>query len=92
MTESNLTTPFAKTLVLLLGDQDTDENHQYLLKIPEAMAQGKHRLERGHFFYEMAERVAAQLKTRLKWKLVEVPGVGHSNSGMSPYAARILAE
>lgn len=81
---------FGKNLIILLGDQDTNENHKYLRKTAEAMKQGKHRFARGHSFYKMAKRSSKEQKERLEWKLKVVPGIAHSNSGMSVHAARLL--
>ena len=81
---------FGKNLIILLGDKDTDENHKYLRKTPEAMAQGRHRFERGKNFFETAKRQAVRLQTPLNWKLKTVKGVGHSNSKMAKAAAKLL--
>lgn len=79
-----------KKLTILLGAQDTDENHKHLLKTAEAMAQGKHRLARGKKFFEEGKKQAEQLGVRLGWNIKIVPGVGHSNSGMAPAALQVL--
>jgi hypothetical protein len=81
---------FGKNLIILLGEKDTDENHKYLRKTPEAMLQGKHRLERGQSFYETAKKSAKEQRCQFKWKLKTVPSVGHSNSKMAAYAAKFL--
>jgi len=81
---------FGQELIILLGDKDTDENHKYLRKTPEATAQGKHRFERGKKFYETAKHESAKLKIPLKWNLEIVNGVGHSNSKMAKAAAKLL--
>jgi poly(3-hydroxybutyrate) depolymerase len=86
----NVSVSFAKNLVVLLGDQDNDENHKYLRKTAEALRQGKHRLARGRSFYNEAESLAKEQKVPFSWKIKVIPGVGHSNSGMSRHAAQIL--
>ena len=83
---------FSKNLIILLGNQDTDENHKYLRKTPKAMAQGKHRFERGKSFFLTAKREAAKLKTRLRWKAKVIKNVGHSNSKMAEAAAKLLTQ
>jgi len=83
---------FGRKLVILLGEKDVDENDENLRKTPEAMAQGKNRLERGRNFYEAAKVEARRLRTALNWQLNTVEGVAHSNSGMAPMALRLLVE
>ncbi len=81
---------FKQNLIILLGDKDTNEKDKYLRRTPEAMAQGKHRFERGKAFFETARREAARLETPFKWKVRVVRGVGHSNSKMARAAASLL--
>ena len=81
---------FTQRLIVLLGDKDIDPNHKHLRKTPKAMAQGRHRFERGENFYKVASRETARLKTPLNWKLRAVKGVGHSNSGMAKAAITLL--
>ena len=79
-----------KKLIILLGEEDTDENHSQLSRTAGAVAQGKHRLERGRNFYEKASDYAKKRNIRLRWELHTVPGAGHSNSKMAKAAARLL--
>lgn len=81
---------FSQKLVVLLGEKDTDENHKHLRKTKEAMAQGKHRFERGTNFFNTAKRESTKVKAPFKWQFKEVKGVGHSNSGMAKAAAKLL--
>ena len=90
MTKEKLKRAFRKQLIILLGDKDTDEDHKYLRKTPKAMAQGKHRFERGQTFYETAKLESARLGVALKWKMEVVRGVGHSNKGMAKEAVKHL--
>ena len=48
-------------LTVLLGDQDTDPNHDSLRRTPEALAQGVHRMARGQAFFESARSRAERL-------------------------------
>ncbi|MEX0325719.1 MAG: hypothetical protein AB3N33_06490 [Puniceicoccaceae bacterium] len=85
--------PFlASNMVLLLGDQDIDPNHESLRKTPEAMRQGLHRYERGHNFHAAGKALADKLGVDFKWRIETVPGVAHDNTGMAPAAARYMAE
>jgi poly(3-hydroxybutyrate) depolymerase len=82
----------AANLVILLGDQDTDTGDSGLRKAPEAMRQGKHRVERGYHFHEFGKQLAARLGVPFNWRIAEVPGVGHDYAGMAPAGARMIAE
>ena len=85
-------TIFAQPLTVLLGESDTDPNDPDLYHSSEVDKQGMTRYARGHYFYETAKRVAERDKRVLNWRLVTVPGVGHSNEKMAPAAARVLFE
>jgi poly(3-hydroxybutyrate) depolymerase len=87
----DLARAFARPVVILLGDQDIDPNHSSLPRDPPAMAQGPHRLARGHAFFSAAEAAAKRLEVPFNWRLIEVPGVGHSNGGMADAALRAMA-
>ncbi len=81
---------FARKLCVLLGERDVDERGANLRRTPEAMRQGRHRLERGHAFFEAARDFAREQHWPFRWEVKTVPGVGHSNSGMQPAAAKWL--
>jgi len=81
---------FATKLKILLGSSDNDPNHKYLRKTEEALRQGVNRLERGKNFYETAKRVATKQGVGLSWSMSVVPNVGHSNSGMSKAALKVI--
>jgi len=70
-------------LLILLGDQDTDPEHRYLRRTPEAMRQGPHRFARGQYFLEAGRAAAAARGVPFRWRLQTVPGVGHDNAGMA---------
>jgi hypothetical protein len=67
-------------ITIYLGQNDTGE--KYLVKSKQAMQQGSTRLERGRYVFNRAEKVARERGWDFNWKLVEVPGVGHSSKGM----------
>ena len=88
--ESALPALFARRLVVMLGDQDIDAAHKSLNRSPQAMAQGEHRFARGHTFYRLAKAQADMRKLPFNWTLVTVPGVAHSDKGMSDAAMKHL--
>ena len=90
MTQERLKQALGKKLTILLGEDDTDKHHHGLRKTIEAMAQGKHRLERGITFYKTAKATATEIGAQLRWELKKVPDVGHSNRDMAPWAADVL--
>jgi len=83
---------FSTNLIILLGSDDTDPDHKHLRKTEEALRQGKTRYTRGKNFYESAKRAAEEGEFKLIWKQHIVPGVGHSNSGMSKAAVEIITD
>ena len=90
--EKSLPALFSRRLVLMLGDQDIDSAHKSLNRTPPAMTQGEHRFARGHFFYRLAKAQADMRNLPFNWKLVTVPGVAHSDKGMSDAAVKYLFE
>ena len=81
---------FNQRLVVLIGSRDNDPKHKYLRTTKEAMLQGKHRLARAHYFYDLAKKKASELKLRFNWQFKVVDGVAHSNSGMAKEAIKHL--
>jgi poly(3-hydroxybutyrate) depolymerase len=90
VTEDVLAGYFARDLVVLLGDADTNREDEDLRKSPEAELQGKHRYDRGHTFYRVARAKAEDIGVDFGWRLVEVPGATHSNAEMAPAAALLV--
>lgn len=67
-------------ITLYLGQQDTGDRN--LVTTKAAMRQGENRLQRGRNIFAMAKHVASENGWAFNWRLVEVPGVGHSSRGM----------
>jgi poly(3-hydroxybutyrate) depolymerase len=89
-TEERLRRAFARDLVILLGEQDTDPDDPDLRTTPEAVAQGPHRLGRGQNFWTAGRDRARELGVDLRWRVQTVPGAGHSNADMARIAAELL--
>jgi len=66
----------AQPVTIFLGGDDIGD--QDLSETPPAMAQGATRLERGLNIYHQASSLAAAQHWAFNWRLVELPGVGHS--------------
>ena len=81
-----------RRLTLLLGEADSDPDAPLLLKTPEAMRQGEHRLARGLRYYRHAAALAESLRAPFAWRLVTLAGVGHSHAAVAGEAARILLD
>lgn len=87
-----LQTVMGRNLVLMLGEKDLDMEGPYVPNAKQAKAQGAHRFERGQRFYALAKEQAARMGVPLQWRLVTLPGVGHSERSTSRAAARIFFE
>jgi poly(3-hydroxybutyrate) depolymerase len=66
----------AQPVTIFLGGDDVGD--QDLNETAAAMAQGATRLERGRNIYRQANTLAAAQNWAFNWRLVELPGVGHS--------------
>ncbi len=87
--DASLETYLGKTMVVLLGDEDTNRTSN-LRQTPQADAQGQHRFERGNFFFAEAQAEANVRGVNFGWEKQIVPGVGHSGSEMAIPAAEIF--
>src|SRR5699024_1051299 len=58
---------FEQHLVIQLGENDNDPNARYLRTADEAMEQGAHRFERGHFFFDRAKEISKEMGIDLGW-------------------------
>ena len=81
---------FARPMVVLLGEADTDAGHPALRHTPESDAQGLYRLARGQFFFARAKAEAEALHVPFHWTLATAPGIAHVNKAMAPFAVRLL--
>ncbi len=81
---------FARRLIVLLGEADTDTDAANLPSARQALAQGANRLERGRHFFAVAQAGAQKAGVPLAWQLSTVPGVGHNSREMSRAAAQLI--
>lgn len=90
--EQALRAYLALPLIVLLGQEDTGSRD--LDQSAKAMAQGAYRLARGRNAFKAAQAASASHGWPLGWRLVEVPGVGHSATNMfkAPATTTALSE
>jgi hypothetical protein len=81
--EKALTNRLESRMLIQLGEEDNDPNHRFLRTADEAMRQGAHRFERGHNFYEKAQKIADNNGSNFQWSIRTVPEVGHENAKMA---------
>ncbi len=81
---------FARPLVILLGDADTDTSEPHLPQSAAAMAQGPHRLARGHWHFNHCTQLAREFGVPLTWKLEVVKYAGHVSQQIFDRAVDIL--
>ncbi|MDP2398251.1 MAG: hypothetical protein Q8M53_07860 [Burkholderiales bacterium] len=67
----------AQPVIVLLGSADVRRDDNLNLR-EEAERQGANRLDRGRNAFRAAQQLAQQRGWPFHWRLVEVPGVGHS--------------
>lgn len=82
---------YAQHMLLLSGGADTATTNTVMRQNRYTNAQGKHRLARAQNYYAVAKANAAAMNTPFHWQQWTVPGVGHSDSQMAPFAARYIA-
>lgn len=82
---------FGKDIIVQLATGDT-LRESFLRKTPEAEAQGRNRLERGHQFFKYLQTVSHQKQIPLRWRKVVVPDVAHNSVEMGMAAIPLLLE
>jgi alpha-beta hydrolase superfamily lysophospholipase len=78
--EAGIRAYLALPITVLLGAEDIGTEN--LSSEPEAVAQGINRLDRGRSTFAKAKAAAKALGGPFRWRLAEVPGVGHDSAGM----------
>ncbi len=91
-TKSDLKALYSKDVIVLLGEADTSQTSSSLRRTPQAMLQGRFRLERGRHFFDISKQMAKRLSAPFSWKIQFVPGARHSNKQMKAAAAVFLFE
>ena len=81
---------YAKHLIILLGENDTDAEQGRLDQSARAMDQGEHRLARGMKFHAAAQADAEQRSLLFNWQVSTVPDVGHDFRRMSEAAGELF--
>jgi poly(3-hydroxybutyrate) depolymerase len=89
VTDAQVKTAFGKKLIILLGEADTKQDRN-LRQTVEAMHQGPTRLARGKNYFETSRKAAEKMGVPFNWRMVFVPGIGHSNAGMAEPAAALV--
>jgi poly(3-hydroxybutyrate) depolymerase len=79
----------ATPVTIFLGGEDVGDKE--LTNSPEAQRQGATRLERGQNTFKEGQRMATANGWTFNWRLVELPGVGHSSTKMFRSAAALRA-
>ena len=79
-----------KDLAIVLGEDDIGPRTKPLSNGTEARAQGPNCLERGKLLFKDTRMKANELDEDFKWELITVPGVGHDNYNIAPFASIYL--
>jgi hypothetical protein len=87
--ESELRRYLSLPLTIYLGQEDTGDEDRS--DTPEAVAQGATRYERGHNVYQAGRDLAQSRGWAFNWRLVELPGVGHSARKMFAAPQAVVA-
>lgn len=77
--ETSLAYSFEKNLIVLIGENDNDPNHKYLPKSEDAMAQGKHRLERAQNFFRFSKELSTTQNLTFNWQYHEIKDGTHGS-------------
>ena len=89
-TDAELQAILALDLVVLLGDQDNDPDHESLNRSAGAMLQGRHRFARGKSYFDAARDLAAKKGWSFGWSLRVIKGAAHENGKIAQGAADLV--
>ncbi len=78
-------------ITVMAGTNDTRTTGKHFPGGPRSMRQGPTRWHRAHNYVRLGHEVAARLGTACAWKVIDVPGVGHSGRRMSEAAVPVVA-
>jgi D-alanine-D-alanine ligase-like ATP-grasp enzyme/pimeloyl-ACP methyl ester carboxylesterase len=90
--EAAVKTLLGRNLTILLGELDTasaDEDSN-VRDTSETRFQGKNRVERGKYYFQLAEREAKRLGTAFNWRLAMVHKANHRAGDILPSAVPFL--
>ena len=90
ISDKNIYSWVSMDLAIILGEDDLGPRTKPLSNGPDAKAQGPNCLERGRLLYNETKRKAEELKANFMWELITVPGVGHDNYNLAPFASIYL--
>jgi len=76
--EEDIKRYLAAPLVIHLGNADISTTDESLARSAGAMAQGRHRFERGNAFFRASRQISRDMKTSFGWRRIEVQDVGHA--------------
>lgn len=71
---------FSKPVLLALGEADTDTTSANFQKGEPYSLQGANRFERGKNFFRVVQSAAKAHGASLRWTMISLPGVAHSNA------------
>lgn len=87
---ADLPAAFARNLILLSGEADTDNAHHTLRHDTGADRQGADRFARARWMMQCANNKATEIGARLTWRHETATDAGHSNRAMIPMALNLL--
>jgi hypothetical protein len=91
VTETDLPELLQLPLTIMAGTEDTKTTGRFFPKGPKSLRQGPHRHARAHVYHDMGQAAAVRLGVPFRWRLLDVPGVGHDGRRMSDAAAPVVA-
>jgi hypothetical protein len=91
VTDTDLPALLDLPLTIMAGTEDTKTTGRFFPKGPKSLRQGVHRHARAHAYYRIGKAAAGTLGVTLRWRLLDVPGVGHDGRRMSDAAAPVVA-
>ena len=79
-----------KKLYILIGNEDTDENHPDLEQ--SFNAQGKHRYERAINFFNSSRKYSQENNIKFNWEILVMDGVSHNSKQTIPFVLDIITK
>jgi len=88
--DDQLKQSFGAPYLLMVGEKDNSRVTRTLRRTPEAMKQGRQRVERAKNYFEYNKALAKKLDTDFNWQFRIAANVSHASSGVAKFAANSI--
>jgi len=90
VSDDQLKQSFRAPYLLMVGEKDNSRVARTLRRTPEAMQQGRQRVERAQNYFEYNKALAEKMGADFNWQFRIAPNVSHASTGVAKFAANSI--